>query len=65
MFIQGPILIPLDWIKEFHVRIDAFGTTIEVVLTQGQKNLNDFYFLNNLTWLYFNFLGWHKLFFSL
>jgi hypothetical protein len=38
MFIQGPILILLDWIKEFHVCIDAFNTTIEAILTQGQKN---------------------------
>jgi hypothetical protein len=36
-FVQGPILIPLDWIKEFHVHIDAFGTMIKAILTQGQK----------------------------
>jgi hypothetical protein len=42
MFIQRPILIPLDWTKEFHIHTDASGITIGVVLTQQRENKVDF-----------------------
>jgi hypothetical protein len=35
--VTEPILVFLDWLKEFHVHVDAFETSLGEVLTQPRE----------------------------